>query len=746
MRAASVRRRAGAVLLACVLTALVGGLLAACNDPRDKAPKLEVAWTADGLTGWNDYQGRPWVASDDQWIYWNYDDRELTGVSLKDGTVVWHQPTGEVCALSRVNDAGLVAVQSDQKCSTITVVDTTTGTVRWTGATRVRANIYPHAEGLSIGLSDRTVTVSTCGIERWSLATGRYLGRLEPGGGNDMTKYCVGEGATTGSLAIVAGKSGLTGYDPDTGTQIWTRRGADAAVHRIYAADPLVADVALGGVRAVRTIDPTTGAFGPVLGRPLSQIGESPGIVVPQGDTVVGAYDAPTGAINGTYDETLRGWDATTGEERWASVDEGDDYLGASARGTFLGRTIDNGDSGGGYGYWVRRSDPGGKTFRTVGWIPDQVLNVIEVGDLLLTGGDYGRPTVAYRLPSKTDDVSPPPSKDGYEHPRWAKGDFRPDPRVDPCTGVSPSTLKSLGFGRLANLPAPLGCIWSEGPRQLQVTVDVAQPGKGISAADSAKGKLFALLGAYPYKRLRGIGDEAWVVSDRTVAAASDQDYVTGPTSSDVRLLVRTGNLVVAATYHGDINDSFDQSPRLPLASFRIESGVRAAVLETLKTAGDDESPAAAPPGADGSVTALPDVCKALSADVRTLLPNGKPQDVGAAGEDRLRGCRWQPRQYGPFVGVVAYAAAPGALTGGSAVTQAQAAYANSVTAGSRNVRDKRWQEGQVYAFPYSDTAHLTVRSGNVVLVVHVNLDSRGHRAGALAKQFADRLLDATGH
>ncbi|UMG94796.1 PQQ-like beta-propeller repeat protein [Nocardioides sp. TF02-7] len=173
--------------------------------------------------------------------------------------------------------------------------------------------------------------------------------------------------AAAGGLAVVADRSGLLGFDADTGARLWRRPGRGAAVHRVYATDPLVADVALGGVRAVRPVDPATGRLGPVLARPLPAIGASPAIADPVGDTVVGAFEDPAGGFAATYGSVLRGWDLGTGEQRWARVSTGDDYLGADARGAYLGRTVAGSEDGDGLGYWVMRLAAGDPEPRTPG-------------------------------------------------------------------------------------------------------------------------------------------------------------------------------------------------------------------------------------------------------------------------------------------------------------------------------------------------------------------------------------------
>lgn len=725
-------------LAALALTAAVAaGVLSACNDPRDEAPKLKVAWTSS-ITGWDGYQMRPAVATEDLWIFTD-DHESLQAVTLADGKAAWTQP-GPVCALSQVNDAGLLAVQTGERCDTLTVIDTRTGDTRWSEAVRF-PDRYAIADdwGLSVGLSTKTATVATRGgVERWSAASGRFLGRLTASGSRGYTL----DQATTGTLAITAGRHGLTAYDVDSGKKVWSRHGKDAAASQVYSTDPLVMDVALGGVRGVRSVDPTTGAFGPLIGRTLPHIGDSPAFTGIVGDTLVGSYERSIGEMDGRYDHVLHGWDVATGTQRWTDVGEGEDFLGADATGTYLGREIDLDDDGG-FAYWVRRRNPGGSSFQTLGWIPDQVLKQVRVGDLLITGDGFGQPTVAYRLPQHTQDIPAPAVKDTFAQPHWAKGDIRPDPTVDPCAGISVRTLRSLGFRRLAGQPAPLDCQWAEGMRHLRVHATIHEPGDGTTAIGEAQNGVEQARTQADFTRISGLGDEAWLSETQTIGSGGEE-YYPGTTGSEVTLLVRRRNVVVELAF-GDGPGPASVSSlirKLPQNPTRTTHGLRSAALDVLGAAGargSDDGPLA---GADGPVTALPDLCDSLARDVRSLLPKAKLADTTASGEKRLRGCGWRDGEYGSFVQVVGYAAGPSALRGGSATAAARAAYQSSPPDDAGlPARSRHWDEGRMAADPGG--WHLTVRAGNVVLVVQLDLEySDRQRLGDLSIQQGSRLVE----
>lgn len=750
-------RRATALCLGSVLASYV---LSGCSDddPRDDAPRLEVAWTAE-VRGWDSYGDRPLVADDELLLYSDVDNLGVTAVRLDDGSVAWRAPVGEVCALSEVNEAGMVAVQygNPAGCDGLAVIDTATGEEAWSKRVRFPEE-HATVEGVSIGVSAETVTVrSRCGIERWSVDAGRFLGRLRAQGrkSDALGELCADQ-ATTGTLALVAGRNGLSGYDPDTGKRLWTRQGRGASVAGLYGTDPVVADVALGGVRAVRTIDPATGELGPVIGRPLPEIGQGPDVMELAGDAVVGAHDYPAGGFDGTYATALRGWSLETGAEQWAGAARGDEYLGSDETGTYVGRTVDSDDDGG-YGYWLMRRDPDSDAFRTLGWIDDQVLETIRVGDLLLVGGrgklpdgDYGEMTTAYRLPGDTTDVPVPSGKEKYVAPSWAEGDVRPDPVVDPCTGVSSATLRTLGFDRAARLPAPVGCRWEEADYALSVQVRTYTPGDGTTAADAAGAAIEdVFLPAHSGKELvevDGVADEAWAWSARSVAVPAHghgEQHLFTPsiTSTDVVMLVRSGNVVAEVTYVGGVQ----QTPGLPLQSARVEEGVRVATLEALETATGSAPEWSADPGPDAAVTTLPDLCRAAEPEVAGTLPGVAPEDLSARGEDRLRGCLWQQGEYDDYVQVVAHAVGPDALTGASATEAAKASYERSVGDGTAApVRVKGADEAGAYGEfdGYDDTRRLTVRRGNVVLVVQVNLEDRDRQgADVLATRTAERVL-----
>lgn len=709
-----------------LLLVLLASVLAACTgDPSDDAPVLEVAWSADLDDVWSD-QGKLWVATDDLWIVRNPLFDRLSAVRIEDGSIAWQAPVPKICGLSPVNAAGLLVVQSGEKCERIGVLDTATGSPAWTAQVRDPREAYPTEQGTNVGLTEQTVTVpGRCGVERWSVADGTFVGLLaDAKAPARRADGACGKPATTGSLALVAGTDGLSAYDADTGDRRWVLAGADAGVERVYATDPLVVDLRIDGVRAVRELDPATGVPGPVLGRTLPGIGRGPDVADPAGDTVVGVYRRSAGPLDATYAAVVRGWDDATGEDRWQRVADGDDYLGSDATGTVLGRSVETDDDG--YGYWVLRAEPGSADFRTVGWIDDQVLDAVRVGDLLITGSDFTGETTAFRLPDETVDVPARDSRDRSRKPRTAPGDLRPAPQVDPCAAVSPSTLESLGFERRLELPAPLDCRWTEGERQLSVRVSVAAPTEDRTAVEVATDEVAALRQAFGYADLE-LGDEAGVRITPAVGTTSF-DEVPGTTRTDVALVLRWRNVVIDAGYTDGSGGLGRDQDRLPRAAFRAEQGLRAAAFEALAATGAEDVPGAdAPaPAADGPVTRLPDVCRVVRKQVRALLPGVPEHDLTAPGEDRLRGCRWaDPGSRRTFVQVLASATGPGALTGDTAVGAAQASYAASTEpARAEPVRGPGWDEAAATGDlgRYGAAQRLTVRAGNVVLVVQFSV------------------------
>ncbi|KRB78642.1 hypothetical protein ASE01_05170 [Nocardioides sp. Root190] len=707
---------------------LSAALLVACSgdDPRDDAPALEVAWTSQA-EGWDAYRTLS-AANDDIWVYRSHEASALVGVGLDDGTIEWTAPIGEICAFSSIDDAGLLAVQSGSSCAELSVIDVASGQERWSAPVRFPVKTHPSDRGLSLGIGEETVTVAThCGIERWSLADGTFRGRMavKVKGDND---YCR-PSATTGDLAIVADSTGLVGYDADSGKELWRQPGRVAAVHRIHATDPLLVDVGLDDVRAVRTIDPTTGELGPIVGRPLPVIGSGVAIADPVGDAVIGAYHDPAGGFDPSYGSVVRAWDAATGQQRWQRSSIGDDYLGADAAGFYLGRSITEREGGDGYAYWVMRWAAGDSEPRTVGWINDQVLEMRRVGDLLLVGGSYGQPTTAYRLPDEAEDLPIPEGRDRYGDPRWSRGDLRSDPLVDPCAGVTPETLRTLGFVEAADRPAPLDCRWVEGDRILAVDVTVHSAGEDDTGVEVARQRTTDLHSSSSYQEVEdpALGDEVWHSSTASVGA-SDYDEIPGETFTGADLLVRATNVVVSASFaQGDGLPPGPPRP-LPIAGARVQEGVRAAVQDALSAwdrPDDDTEDADPSAGPDGPITTVPDPCRVLARAVRPLLPRASPTDVTEPGEDRLRGCRWHPRQYGDLVQATAYAVGPNALSGAGAEDEAKAVVtADDRSALAEKVRgpwDEAWLTSDARG-SYRGSARLVVRVDNLVLVVQVTL------------------------
>ncbi|TYL49780.1 hypothetical protein FXB39_12490 [Nocardioides sp. BGMRC 2183] len=732
----------GRTALASIAVALTLTGLAACgaDDPRDDAPVLEQAWTSEA-TGWDAYKA-PWVADEETWIYRSYEPNGLQAVDLSDGAVGWHLPMGEVCALSEINDAGLLGVQSGADCATLTVVDTATGQEQWSERVRFPADTYPSARGISLAITEETLSVAThCGIERWSLDQGTFRGRFAEGTPGQR-RYCL-PSATTGDIALIAGRRSLSAYDVDSGERLWREPGADAGVHRVYAEDPLLVDVSLDGTRGVRTVDARGGSLGPLLGRPLPTIGESPDIAAPLGETVLGAYHSAAGGFEPAYRGVLRGWDLATGEEDWSRLSTGDEYLGADETGAYLGRTIDSSDDGDGYAYWVMRWAEGDTEPQTVGWIDDQVLTTIRVGDLLLVEGGYPGGTTAYRLPDGAEDLPIPAGKDNYAATEWAEEDLRDDPMVDPCAGVAPATVRALGLEHASELPAPLGCVWEEGERRLSVQVTVNRPNEDAAAIDVAKQGMEEIRATgLEEAEDPDLGDTVLYAATASVGSG-EYDDIPHRTVTDARLVVRRANVVVDVTY-GEGMGTYGRPRQLPLAGSVVQAGVRAAAEEALAAWEEPGSDPTA--GADGAVTTLPDPCPIGADQVERVLPGTAARDLTAPGEERLRGCRWQRGAYGDFVQVTAAAIGPNAITGADADAEARRVFDADDRSGlARPVRgpwDQAWIQGEDNG--YSDGWRLAVLKDNVMLVVQINLTEQpGSDARAAAIDIGRRYLAA---
>lgn len=737
-------------------TLLLAVLATACSNPFDSdagddAPQLEQAWTST-VTGWDSYR-TTWAADDDVWVTTSTEPRGLVGVSLEDGDVRWSHPmVGEVCGLSEINDAGLVAMQSGSSCATLSVLDTATGGEVWTDQVRFGADTYPGDSGQSIALTEQTLAVATdCGVERWSVADGTFAGRLTTprAGARRNDGYCR-PSAASAQAAFVAGPRGLAGYDVDSGERRWHLRGAGAALHHVYPAPrdgeqdgasgdgPLVVDVALDGVRGLRTVDPSTGELGPVLGRPLSEFGRSPAHADVVGSTVLGSYEDPAGGFAPTYGSVLRGWEVESGEESLAREVVGDEHLGADRDAVYLGREVER--DGGGSGYWVMRFEDDGAGVsdpRTVGWTDEFVLDAVRVGDLLITsGGSVGvgedrAPTTAYRLPDTAEDLEIPPSDGGYVETQWADDDLRPDPLVDPCALVSSATVRTAGFSDdTAALDAPLDCRWVEGDRVLQVSVTVARPDDAGQTAQQVAEQQYtrvvaSLAGGGP---ALGLGEQAWQRGTATVGVTPWGLDMPGRSSSDASLVVREANVVVSVGYLEEPGVDIGRQDALPTPASEVQAALRAAADEALaawEETTDGSGDGSAPD--DGPVTDLPDPCRTLAAPVRALFPRQAPHDLTEPGARRLRGCHWSTRErYGPFVQVTAYATGPNPLAGVSATSEAGAIVAadgihDEFEADARRVRGP-WDEGWVVerTAPGYGTWRLLVRAENVVLAVQV--------------------------
>lgn len=724
------RPRPSRLLAFIPLAALPFGLLAACSsqdDPREGVAELEVAWTSD-VTGWD--VGPLRVVGNGLWIYPDSGTGPLVAVSLEDGSTAWHGDTDDVCALSGINRAGLLAVQSGEACNEISVVDSATGEERWSSTVMDPAN-DPRSAGQGVQVTERSVAVaSACSVERWSLADGKRLARLQ-GRGDDWE---CGTSVVVGDLAVVADRTGLVGYAVDAGDVRWRRPGAGASVDQLLSADPLLLDVSLDGIGGRRSVDPATGELGPLLGRPdYGRYGDK-GLAVRVGDTVIGSYSLPTGRFQSSYDSALRAWDGATGEERWSRDVSSDDYLGSGPDGVLTGHAFSGPDEPGGVGYWVMRWS--GDEARTVGWIDGHPFESVRVGDLLVTGELGSRSTVAYRLPETDSDAAVPEAGNGPSRPDWADGDLPEDPLAHPCGRVTPQTVRLLGLDAVADLPAPLDCVWKSGGRSLAVAVEVLKPDDNRTAVEAAEARVEELRAATDHVEVddERLGDEVWLAGADAFGPATSFPRP-GTASTDSELLVRRANVVIRAGV-------VDTTAGLPLPGAQVRAGLRSAVEETL-TAWDLPD-AGAPAGVDGPVTAVPEPCRVLAGDVRRVLTGATTEDLTEPGVVRLRGCHWwaEGEYTESHLQVTSYAVGPNAVTGADAVEEAkQLAERTGATALGEPLAGP-WDEGWVGGS--SSDSYVVVRTDNLVVVAQAYLIGDDADARRTTLRLARDYLAAT--
>jgi hypothetical protein len=740
-----------------VVLGLVGAGLSGCGinrSPYADVPQLEVAWIASlgQMSRFTEH-----TATEDLWIAFEAESSQLLALKLADGSVAWTLPSQEPCGFSKVNADGLLAVRSGTRpnCDQVGLIDTTTGEEVWSADAGI--DQFNPVEAGEIGLSGRTVSATgVCGVDRWEARSGKKLTSIKGSQKfQDLPGNCRGA-LTSSDLAIVVGPKTLVGYDVDTGEKRWSREGKDPDIGSLHSTAPLLAEVQIDGVAGLRTIEPASGELGPIIGRPRGRT-MSPGPVSVVGDRVVGSYQRGSRqGPDGTYEAAVRAWDPSSGKElaSWPGRDH-EDYLGAGNDGIDLGREVPGGRSGSSTSYWVTRADWSGNPARTVGWVDDDLTSPFVVGDLLidtgygdLTDDTHGPRAVAYRLPEKTT-AAPIPRPKYAEKVKWAKGDVRPDPAIDPCAEVSDETLRGAGFASLIDREVPLDCEWSTGSTTLTTHVDVVSPDSRGDAIQNAQAATATARGWMESPvAIDGLGDEAWAAVSTYVASGPDETYQIGdPTmsSTEIRVAVRQKNVVAYVT----LKDWPDpRGFRLPAAAAAREASVVAVLRDVVEAAGLElRVPAEA---SDGPVTQLPDVCDAVAADVRKALPEAKATDLTAPTDVRLRGCLWATRRAGyidAHVQIVAYAVGASPLTGATGAVAAEEVFADSRGKLANPLRDKKWDESVMaedYVGGYSDASHVMVRKDNLILVVGINLRDRDKPiAPTIAQRVADQAMKA---
>lgn len=483
----------------------------------------------------------------------------------------------------------------------------------------------------------------------------------------------------------------------------------------------------------------------------------SPGPAAMVGDRVVGSYDRfAQQRPNGTYESAVRAWDPDSGEElaSWPGQ-EHEDYLGAREDGVYMGREVSDGRTEHGSVYWVTRADWAGEPARTVGWIEDDSIGpIVVVGDLVvesgfgeLADGSHGHRVVAYKLPRQTT-ADPIPRPMRAEKLEWAREDVRPDPRVDPCAEVSEETLRGLGFASLLDREVPLDCEWTEGSATVSTHVEVFSPDSNGSAIANAQEAATTARGWMKSPvAVDGLGDEAWASVSTYVARGPDKEYQfldQAPTSTEIRVAVRQQNVVAYVT----LTDRADPKGKLPPAAVTREASVISALNDVVAAAGGDLTlPAAV---SDGPITQVPDMCDAVAADVRKVLPGAKATDLATKGDARLRGCLWATRRDGyldSHVQVVAYAVGASPIAGMAGSEAAEKVFADSRGELATSRGDKKWDESVMAedsSDGYIDANHFMVRSDDVIVAVDINLRDRDEPvASAIAPRIADHAMKA---
>lgn len=688
---------------------------------RDDAPQLKPLWTARAK-GTDGYLPLDIVSSGDTLAV--LDTHAVTAIARDTGKTLWTRTRAGKCSQGTAAGDSVIVMQTGSRCDDVQAVDLRTGRVRWTSHVRHHPK-YGWNDGLQVGVGHKVATVRTeCGaMERFDLATGRYLGVIALDIGD-----CTFTTATTGREVVVAdripdpGEPALMAYDADTGRRLWARRsrGSQTELMQLVAADPLVLDIKIDHHRLLRRYD-ATGRSRAILGRQLNWF---------TGIRQVTAYGARGGVLVGQYHGTpepsgsVYGWDLSTGRTDWIFAESGYVPLGVGSHG-FLASSYaateprQNGDAT--VDTWIGERGPGADDkLSPIGWIAGEqrTSGSAVVGNLLLLG-DNGAVT-AYRLPAASDGAMPTALTSGEPTKGWATGDVRPDPGSDPCAAVKRSTLKAMGFTDQVRLPAPIDCDWHDYGRsgedltdsevELQVQADVAEP-SGETTADAAaqravKDRLGGAReswgdynggGPKPVE-IDGVGDEAWVADDGYLG--SGMSY----------LLIRRRNVVVEvrASAKGPV-------PGWSPTSGQVGAAAWQAATDVFGSLGLDVSRPSA--GAEGKVTSVRPACALLRADATRLVDGAKARDLTQPGQQRASGCSWSAGD-GELT-VLTYAAEPTALPKRTADAAAALVYHESGS-GRRlpGLGDAADVDGYAGSGGYGPEATVTSRRDNLVVQV----------------------------
>lgn len=517
----------------------------------------------------------------------SYEDT-LQVLGLADGKVRHDValPDGlRVCRLSETSTAdGLAAVGlgRGEGCREVAVLDTASGRLLW------HHRVPGLAEGTytsQVAIGDRVVTTQAfCGeVRRYDARTGRQLSVIFPrdrvcGHSADLTGQWVvgisdpespGTPAGEGIIPPYDGVAHLEMYDADTGKRLW-RRPVDrsgAELESVVSTEPLVLDTNLEGERLMHRYDSRTGERGVLVGRPLGSSGQYDDftVVSQESDRLVGH----PGAGGPTYAYDLR-----TGQQTDVLQFEGSSSPVGAPGGLLTGKALaTTAGRPDGPTVLVNRVDPArpGRP-ETLGWIDREMLNTAVYDDLLVVAGNND--LIAYRLP--------------------AEGEFRPDllaadtpgldddtrPFVamdhpDMCTHVPTSALETLRMR--ADLPAPYNCLWS---RNTDAGADaVLQVGAGFvthprAALTSLRAENVNVEDA-ERRAVRGLGDEAWVVTEKSESSAS------------VYMGVAYENLVVWLSYRQHVfsDAARKQVPTAAEAEAALKEAARGMIAELDATA-----------------------------------------------------------------------------------------------------------------------------------------------------------------